>query len=296
MSLIDPRNETEAKQRRASDPKASAFVSANAGSGKTYVLVKRILRLLVDGVDPAKILALTYTTAAAANMSNRVFRDLARWVNLNDEELARELTELDGTTPQAARINAARRLFARAVETPGGLKIQTIHAFCERVLHIFPFEANVPAGFSVVDDVLRADLLDRSKKFIIQQAVSRSCVLGPAFEQIARDIGAISFDRLCGELLFNRELISDVDNVNNYYTDLQKYFGLTRNENLKTIENEMIFGGEDPGQWSLLADQLEAGGINDKKLSIALREAFEHQGEPAGLDLYLSVLEHYFCE
>lgn len=277
------------KQRIAADPSQSIWVSAHAGSGKTYVLAQRVLRLLLQGVSPSQILCLTYTKAAAANMSSRVFENLAKWVLLDDIELTKVIEATGAPRPSKKDLVFARELFARAVETPGGLKIQTIHAFCEKILHLFPFEANVPAGFSVVDDVLRADLLDRSKKFIIQQAVSRSCVLGPAFEQIARDIGAISFDRLCSELLFNRELISDVDNVNNYYTDLQKYFGLTRNENLRTIENEMIFGGEDPGQWSLLADQLEAGGINDKKLSIALREAFERQGEPAGLDLYLSV-------
>ena len=132
---------TEHKQRRASDPNASAFVAANAGSGKTYVLVQRILRLLLDGFDPSQILALTYTTAAAANMSNRVFKDLSDWVSLDDRALAGELAKLDGNKASAERIRLARQLFARAVETPGGLKIQTIHAFCERVLHLFPFDA-----------------------------------------------------------------------------------------------------------------------------------------------------------
>ena len=129
MSADSLRYDTDIKQRRASDPKASAFVAANAGSGKTHVLVKRLLRLLVDGVDPGKILALTYTTAAAANMANRVFRDLSRWVTLDDAALTKELFALDQQEPNATRLKEARRLFARAVETPGGLKIQTIHAF-----------------------------------------------------------------------------------------------------------------------------------------------------------------------
>lgn len=103
MSADSLRYDTDIKQRRASDPKASAFVAANAGSGKTHVLVKRLLRLLVDGVDPGKILALTYTTAAAANMSTRVYRDLSRWVTLDDDALGKELFDLDQQTPSITK-------------------------------------------------------------------------------------------------------------------------------------------------------------------------------------------------
>ena len=277
------------KQRIAADPARSIWVSAHAGSGKTYVLAQRVLRLLLTGVPPSHILCLTYTKAAAANMSARVSENLAKWVLLDDIDLIKVIEATGASRPSKKDLVFARQLFARAVETPGGLKIQTIHAFCERILHLFPFEANVPAGFSVVDDVLRADLLERSKKNIIQQAVSKASVLGPTFEQISREIGAASFENLCSELLFNRELILDADNLDNYYVDLQKYFGLAREENFEKIEKEMIFDGEAPAQWPLLADQLEAGGVNDKKLSVMLREAFVRREEPGCLDLYLSV-------
>src|SRR5664279_36871 len=76
-----------ATQARASDPAASAFVSANAGSGKTHVLVQRVIRLLLDGVAPEKILCITFTKAAAANMAERVFSTLGHWVTLDDAAL-----------------------------------------------------------------------------------------------------------------------------------------------------------------------------------------------------------------
>src|ERR1700681_3226885 len=107
------------RQTAASDPAVSAWVAANAGAGKTHVLTQRVIRLLLDGVDPAKILCITFTKAAAANMANRVFNTLAGWTALTDTELdknIREVTGADASPPQRA---LARRLFASALETPG---------------------------------------------------------------------------------------------------------------------------------------------------------------------------------
>src|SRR5215470_17853725 len=128
-------------QQRASNPLSSSFVSANAGSGKTHVLVQRVIRLLLDDVDPAKILCITFTKAAAADMANRVFDKLRRWTALDDTALNTAIARISNIQPDAARRTLARRLFAMALETPGGLKVQTIHAFCTRLLHHFPFEA-----------------------------------------------------------------------------------------------------------------------------------------------------------
>jgi ATP-dependent helicase/nuclease subunit A len=139
-------------QIQASDPAASAWVSANAGSGKTYVLAQRVIRLLLEGTPAAKILCLTFTKSAAAHMANQVFDTLARWVALDDAALDLAVGRLEGRPPSAARRGRARRLFAEALEVPGGLKVQTIHAFCTRLLHLFPFEANVAARFSVLEE------------------------------------------------------------------------------------------------------------------------------------------------
>jgi len=140
------------RQRAAANPKTSAWVAANAGSGKTHVLARRVINLLLNGVEPEKILCITFTKAAAANMAKRVFDTLAEWTTFDDAKLDEVIKDGSAAAPDPARRRLARRLFARALETPGGLKVQTIHAFCTQLLHQFPFEANVAARFSVLDD------------------------------------------------------------------------------------------------------------------------------------------------
>ncbi len=149
---FDLRPEVIAAQRRAADPQSSVWVSAHAGSGKTHVLTERVLRLLLSGAPPEQILCLTYTKAAAAEMRKRVSARLGAWALLDDAALAEAVAATDGAMPDAARLIRARTLFAHALETPGGLKIMTIHAFCESVLHRFPREAGVPFDFTVLDD------------------------------------------------------------------------------------------------------------------------------------------------
>ena len=138
-----------APQIVASDPERSAFVTANAGTGKTWTLVARVARLLLRGADPAAILCVTYTKAAAAEMQRRLFEQLGEWAVATNPALREALGALDEPTSDLAR---ARRLFARALETPGGLKIQTIHAFCETLLKRFPLEAGVSPTFQVLED------------------------------------------------------------------------------------------------------------------------------------------------
>jgi len=119
-------------------PASSAFVSANAGSGKTHVLVQRVIRLLLDGVPPEKILCITFTKAAAANMAERVFATLGHWVTLDDDALDDAIRAAGIAHPDRHLRMTARKLFACALETPGGLKVQTIHALCTRLLQQFP--------------------------------------------------------------------------------------------------------------------------------------------------------------
>ncbi|WP_420335281.1 double-strand break repair helicase AddA [Roseibium sp.] len=161
---------TRQRQDLASRPRASAWVSANAGSGKTFVLSRRVVRLLLDGTDPGRILALTFTKAAAAEMATRVFRILGDWVTMSDDALATELQAIEGRRPEASRLAMARRQFARALETPGGLKIQTIHGFCEALLHQFPLEANVAGHFSVLDDRVAAELMAEALGGVLHMA------------------------------------------------------------------------------------------------------------------------------
>src|SRR3954462_14296694 len=158
------------RQIAASDPKVSAWVAANAGSGKTHVLAQRVTRLLLDGVEPGKVLCITFTKAAAANMANRVFDELRRWTALDDVQLDAAIRQMSDLDPDPARRARARRLFATALETPGGLKVQTIHAFCTRLLQQFPFEANVAARFTVLDETSEAELLNRTSMGVMLEA------------------------------------------------------------------------------------------------------------------------------
>src|SRR5437764_13563732 len=165
-------DEVRARQARASDPTASAFVSANAGSGKTHVLVQRVIRLRLAGVPPEKILCITFTKAAAANMAERVFTTLGHWVTLDDAALDAAIRDAGIARPDARLRMRARELFACALETPGGLKVQTIHALCTRLLQQFPFEANVPARFAVLDDRDQNDMLERASLKVLLQAAA----------------------------------------------------------------------------------------------------------------------------
>jgi ATP-dependent helicase/nuclease subunit A len=142
-------------QQRAADPRTSAFVAANAGSGKTKTLVERVARLLLHDARPEAILCVTYTKAAAAEMQRRLYHQLGGWAVMDDEALAAALSKLGETPDDLAK---ARRLFARALETPGGLKIQTLHAFCEKLLRRFPLEAGVSPSFKVLEDVAAAEV------------------------------------------------------------------------------------------------------------------------------------------
>jgi ATP-dependent helicase/nuclease subunit A len=188
-------------QIRAADPANSTWVSANAGSGKTRVLTDRVARLLLQNVPPQKILCLTYTKAAASNMQNQLFDRLGKWAMLGDSELRKQLADLglDAGELDAGFLSHARTLFASALETPGGLKIQTIHSFCAALLRRFPLEAGVSPQFQEIDDrsgkKLRADILDTL-------AEGANPV---AFDGMARYLSGDDPDKLASEIARNRD-------------------------------------------------------------------------------------------
>ncbi len=153
-------------QIAAADPAGSVWLAANAGSGKTRVLTDRVAWLLLDGTAPERILCLTYTKAAAGEMQNRLFKRLGEWSMLSDDDLRKQITHLGAArgTVSSEQLRRARTLFAQAIETPGGLKIQTIHAFCASLLRRFPLEAGVTPNFQEMDEIaaarLHSDVLD----------------------------------------------------------------------------------------------------------------------------------------
>jgi len=187
-------------QLRASDPAVTAWVNANAGSGKTHVLVDRVVRLLLGGSDPARIMCLTFTKAAAAEMANRLFERLGKWIALDDQALRAELRKLGHAEAGDALLARARQLFTRALETPGGLKIQTIHAFCERVLQLL-----VVPHFTMLDDRETAALLAEARDAILLEARQPDAgALGAALGDVAGRVDAGGFDKLVARLLAKR--------------------------------------------------------------------------------------------
>ncbi|WP_375648843.1 double-strand break repair helicase AddA [Bartonella sp. OT172YNZD] len=191
-------------QATATHPQKNVWVSANAGSGKTHVLSERVIRLLLNGTPPARILCLTYTRAAAAVMQSRIFRTLSSWNELDDAQLQETLTRFEKKPVNAQKLTYARQLFARALETPGGLKIQTIHAFCESLLHQFMLEANISGHFELPDDISRKKLLQESRR----QLLARRDIQ-PALQQLFTVISEHTFNQLLYEATEKQHKLSD---------------------------------------------------------------------------------------
>ncbi|WP_207477775.1 double-strand break repair helicase AddA [Arenibaculum pallidiluteum] len=198
---IDP----NVKQRAASDPECSVWVGASAGTGKTKVLTDRVLRLMLAGTPPHRILCLTFTKAAAAEMANRINGTLARWATVSDAELEDALAALCGERPSSAARTAARRLFAQVVDCPGGMKIQTIHAFCQSLLRRFPLEARLPPHFEVMDDRTAEELLAGAKDAVLRRARAEpETLLGQSLARLTRDVSQEDFATLLRDLTAER--------------------------------------------------------------------------------------------
>lgn len=238
-------DDTRIAQAKASTPDISAWVSANAGSGKTHVLASRVIRLLLRGVDPSRILCLTYTRAAAANMANRVFANLSRWTMLAQDDLAREIADLEGIAPDARKLRLARQLFARALETPGGLKIQTIHAFCEAVLHQFPLEANIAGHFEMLDTQMEAALVGEARREMIALAAQNAdAELAEAFATILQVAGESGLDALLGAIVNQRDglraFLGQISVGDGQYLPLFEEFGFNGSESSDSLAGALL--------------------------------------------------------
>src|SRR5947209_700112 len=266
-------------QAEASDPAVSAWVAANAGSGKTHVLAQRVIRLLLDDVDPAKILCITFTKAAAANMANRVFDELRRWTALDDAGLDEAIRSISDLTASAARRARARRLFALALEAPGGLKVQTIHAFCTRLLHQFPFEGNVAARFEVLDEAAQARLLgEMSLAVLLEAAQAPEGPLGCALATAISVAADQTFKEVVAEAIRKRDIvcswIKHGGNVESAVASLCGTLGVSADETVDRIETAMTEGPELPSAvWASVIQKLRRGSPSDRQQSVRLHAA-----------------------
>lgn len=283
-----------AAQRRASDPTASAFVSANAGSGKTHVLVQRVTRLLLAGVPPEKILCITFTKAAAANMAERVFTTLGHWVTLDDDALKKAIVAVGIPHPNAKLCREARKLFACALETPGGLKVQTIHALCTRLLQQFPFEANVPARFAVIDERDQTDMMERANlKVLLDAARDPESITGRALLTAMASAADVTFKEVVREACLSRDHFmawtDQAGSAEAAATQMAAVLGVNASDRIEDVENEILDGPFLPrSRWDDIAFALEDGSKSDNDQGRRLREAKVFSGA-AQVDAYLGV-------
>ncbi|HEY2709648.1 MAG TPA: double-strand break repair helicase AddA [Caulobacteraceae bacterium] len=251
---------TRSAQVRASDPTASVFVAANAGSGKTKTLVDRVARLLLTGPNPEAILCVTYTKAGAAEMQRRLFKELGDWAVMEDAELAKKLAGLDEPD---RRLDRARALFARALETPGGIKITTIHAFCEKLLRRFPLEAGVSPGFQVLEDAAARQVSARARQDVALAALADpDGAIGQAYAYFSVELDYGRFNEMFAAFEAERQAIGDYvrrsDDADGFGSDIWRRCGFDRVTPPDKVEAEAVTKIR-WGQWRRAAEALLAG-------------------------------------
>ncbi len=198
---VDPNQQ----QRLAASPDASVWVSASAGTGKTKVLTDRVLSLLLTGTRPQRILCLTFTRAAAAEMESRIADQLGFWTMMAEDDLQNVLAELLGEPPEDQMVARARQLFAEVLDTPGGMNIQTIHAFCQSLLGRFPLEANVAPHFALMDERDAEEMLIAAREDLLNRARGgQDEELAAALAEVTSHIHETQFPELLAELTYAR--------------------------------------------------------------------------------------------
>ena len=242
-------------QIRASNPDGSTWLSANAGSGKTRVLTDRVARLLLEGVSPENILCLTYTKAAASEMQNRLFERLGKWAMLDDRNLRNSLTEL-GLEQRLNKqtFKQARTLFARAIEVPGSLKIQTIHSFCSSLLRLFPLEAGVSPNFTEIDEWTAQALCTE-----ILEKISTDEINSISLANVSKFLSDVNLTDLLTDILKNRTVLSKFKS----HSEICSEFGLNGNVSFEECLNKH-FDSKDLKVIKILRESMKNGGVRDK--------------------------------
>src|SRR6185437_10109342 len=272
-----------ARQRPAYQRDASVWVAASAGTGKTTVLTNRVLTLLLGGCAPSRILCLTFTKAAAAEMANRVNDNLSRWVVMPDGKLADELRKLTGKKADADALDEARRLFARVLDAPGGMTIATIHAFCQSLLRRFPLEAGVPPHFELMDERSSNEALDAARDAVLERARSGAArELADALAEIARRSHEASFAELMRALALERGRLEAAlaQGFDAFEAALRRELGLGPNDTLDSIRAAACAEGacDEAGLRAAVAAMTLSKRITDQKRGTIIAAWLEDPG------------------
>jgi ATP-dependent helicase/nuclease subunit A len=279
--VLPTENATLKLQQSASDPSLSVWVAASAGSGKTKVLTDRVLRLLLSGALPNRILCLTFTKAAAAEMSTRIARRLSEWSLATDAELARDLEQLSGKSIKVDDLTWARRLFATVLDSPGGLQVQTIHGFCQSILRRFPLEAGLSPQFDVLDERTAKERMRTARDAVISASKINqlSSVLGP-LNEISERASESTVSELIDDLLSERSKLQTAvrssDGVNALCKIIKKELGLQEDETQIALLNECIsFTEFERAELRIAALALASGRPTDTKNSLKIIRCLE---------------------
>jgi ATP-dependent helicase/nuclease subunit A len=250
-------------QNVAADPRASCFLTANAGSGKTSTLVNRVARLLLRGAKPEHILCVTYTKAAAAEMQARLFERLGHWAVAEDDALAGQLAAIDENPHDLA---TARALFAKALETPGGLKIQTIHAFCERLLRRFPLEAGLSPAFEILDDFRGAELSERASSDLLTLDLPALAETMAARDRLIVRLKATGFEKLLSQFVYQHDDLAEAfDALQARHEDWPRHLFKSLGLDAPCTTHECLEAYADRIEWWIITDLAQSLSLGSTK-------------------------------
>jgi len=285
--------EANALQARASNPKNSSWVSASAGSGKTKVLTDRILRLLLPRDDGSagtplhKILALTFTKAAASEMAIRIQDSLSGWVNSPDEELIKDLTSLLGRAPNDRDINAARRLFAQIIEAKGGIPIMTIHSFCQSILSRFPLEAGLSPQINPLIESESAVLIQKSYRALFDKSNrEKGSDLTAALDNILTHQNQEQFEKLIKQVLSERAQLKSTlqkyKNTDGFYSALCLYLDVIPDKSIDAYYIDYIHNTPTDNLYLAIETLIETGGVRNTERADWLKNWIEQTNKTHG--------------
>lgn len=283
------------QQSAAASPETSVWVEASAGTGKTKVLSDRVLRLLLSKVDPAKILCLTYTKAAAVEMNERIAKRLSAWAIISGQELEKELKKLLGTDfskqNKQSLLNFARTLFAVLLDTRGGMKIQTIHSFCQDVLKRFPLEAGVSPYFEVLDSRSTKEILQNIKLDLLKTANgAKNPELRDAIVYLTQHISEFKFPEVLNLITENRSKITRLfrayqNNMPELIRKLEQKLNVSAQMTEQQIKTE-VMERIDRIRFKQAREALLASGKRDYQNGEKLATVSENNFSPEMYDIY----------